>query len=380
MAAILHSQTQVQSETLLPELLAERLPLFNIALQPTTLCNLDCTYCYLPLRKQRRLMRPEVTERVARAIVEMQTRVRLIWHAGEPLACGIRHFRQLLQPFTTAECAPLVTHSVQTNATLIDDEWCALFKQHDFDVGVSIDGPPHFSQRRVNWSGGPTFDAVYRGIDFLRENGIEFTILAVVGRESISRASELYAFAATLSCSVLGINIEETEGPYHAEELEPALVQTFWRELYTAWRANPKIQVREFSRVLHLMREVVASSHSDMDLRRRELLPSVAVNGDVVVLSPELLDTDAQFVVGNVLQEPFETIIRGAPAASYVGEYLAGVDMCERECGYFRVCGGGAASNRYFETGRMDVTETAYCRNRSQYLVDALLGIFKEDQ
>src|SRR5689334_16198689 len=109
--------------------------LYHVALQPTTLCNLNCTYCYLPLRTQPRFMAPEVADAVAKGIVTYGSAARVVWHAGEPLACGIDRFARLLQPFESPACAPLVSHSLQTNATLVTRDWTTLFKAFNIEIG-----------------------------------------------------------------------------------------------------------------------------------------------------------------------------------------------------------------------------------------------------
>src|SRR3712207_1205799 len=91
-----------------------------VVMQPTTLCNLDCSYCYLPFRAVDRRMPVAVAAAVAAPVNQWVRagRFSVVWHGGEPLAAGRRHFADLLSPFS-----PAVEHHVQTNATLIDDAW-----------------------------------------------------------------------------------------------------------------------------------------------------------------------------------------------------------------------------------------------------------------
>jgi uncharacterized protein len=325
-------------------------------------------------------MSPEIAERAADGVVEMGQRVRLVWHAGEPLACGIAHFQDLLRPFCSQECAPLVSHSLQTNGTLMDKKWCQLFKDNNFEVGVSIDGPPDLSSKRVNRRGQAAFPNILRGIECLKENSVRFAIIAVIGRESLLRAEEIYDYACQLGCWVLGINLEETEGPYIAEQLDRAQVVKFWRDLYEAWRRNPVIQIREFARSLHLMREVSSQSGLPVDFSTPEIFPCISTEGDVILLSPEFIDNAPHMVVGNLASQSLSDILRRSSSVPYLNEFLVGIGRCRSECGYFQVCGGGAASNRYFEKGRLDVAETDCCRHRTQYQIDALLEALKGDQ
>ena len=103
---------------------------------------------------------------------------------------------------------------------------------------------------------------ILRGIGCLRKNGIYFAIIAVVGQRSLTHAQEIYDFACEIGCSFLGVNIEETEGPFIAEALDPEAVLSFWHDLYFAWRRNPLLQIREFARCVELMMNVVTGAES----------------------------------------------------------------------------------------------------------------------
>lgn len=113
-------------------------PVDLLILQATPFCNIDCTYCYLPGRTRKGRISLEVVETAARRLVEANLagkRVAVVWHAGEPLAVGADYMAALVDA-----CAPLnasgcqVQHCVQTNATLIDDDFCRLFKSRDIRV------------------------------------------------------------------------------------------------------------------------------------------------------------------------------------------------------------------------------------------------------
>src|SRR3954452_17222234 len=180
-----------------------------VVMQPTTLCNLDCAYCYLPFRAADNRMPVEVAEAVAASVSSWTRtgRFSVVWHGGEPLAAGREHLAALFAPFGAG-----VEHHVQTNATLIDDAWCEFFAEHQVRVSVSVDGPPERNGDRVTRGGKPAYDRIMRGIDALRRHGIPFSALCVVGDPRPGLAAELYAYFLDLGCDVLGINVEELEG------------------------------------------------------------------------------------------------------------------------------------------------------------------------
>jgi uncharacterized protein len=347
-----------------------------VVMQPTTLCNLDCAYCYLPFRADDRKMPADVAAAVAGAVNEWAAdgRFSVVWHGGEPLATGREHFAALLAPFD-----PGVEHHVQTNATLIDDRWCEFFAAHEIRVSVSVDGPRGRNAERVTRGGRPSYDRIMSGIDALRRHGIGFSALCVVARPEPGLATELYDYFLDLGCDVLGINIEELEGVNaRSNARDPVAVAGFWSELVGAWRRDPRIHVREVEWSLRYAAAVLDGTDDDVLPRQLDPIPTIGYDGSVVLLSPELAGfTDpryADFTSGNVLASPLPEIIAGAVAGTpWVAEFLTGVEACRATCPYFGFCGGAHAANRYFEHGRFDGTETDHCRNSKIHLLEGVL-------
>lgn len=348
----------------------------QLVLQPTTLCNLDCQYCYLPERNRNQRMPVLVAERIADSLSQLPDGVTVSWHAGEPLSTGFRHFSALLGAFAPLNRSRRIAHVIQTNATLLDEHWIRLLKSHDVAIGVSIDGPGLRNRNRVDWRGRPAFERAMQGIGLLRANRIDFTAIAVVDADSLTAAHEIYAFFVELGCASLGLNFEEQVGTHTRRLNDSSGVRRFWSELFAAWRANPAIDVREFSQLLSWMHSVSEGRKTDPD--EVEIFPCIAHNGDVALLSPEFLgarsDRYSNFVVGNILHESLAEIIARCQSVAYVSDYLHGVDRCRVICPYFSACGGVSAANKFFETGSTDATETTYCINSTQEPLNALLA------
>jgi uncharacterized protein len=346
-----------------------------VVMQPTTLCNLACGYCYLPFRRDNLKMPVAVAERVAASVAGFARtrRFSVVWHGGEPLAAGLDHLAALFAPFGGA-----VEHHVQTNATLIDDAWCEFFAAHDVRVSVSVDGPRERNGDRVDRRDKPAYDLILKGIDTLRRHDIPFSALCVVGDPRPGVATELYEYFLDLGCEVLGINVEELEGVNtRLNRHDAADVRAFWAELVAAWRKAPRIHLREVEWSLRYAAAVLDGSADELLPRQLDPIPTVAHDGSVVLLSPELAGfTDPRygdFASGNVLEKPLTEILAGAATTPWISEFLRGVESCRTSCPYFGFCGGAHAANRYFEHGRFDVTETDHCRNSKIRLLEGVL-------
>jgi uncharacterized protein len=356
----------------------------TVVLQPTTLCPWACDYCYLTTTAQRREMTPRVAEAVAASIDTQNSGVgvEVVWHGGEPLAIGVDGLSALLAPFEPLRRVGRVRHSVQTGGGLISARWCELFIEHGFTIGVSIDGPAWASASRHDRSGRPVHDQIMKGIRALRAHGVRFTVIAVVTRDTIGRADEIADFFESLSADSVGFNLEEYEG---ANTRRPAIhaaqAQLFWHALLQRRAQGSPLRVREIDRLMSYLRRTRSGVPRGVDALY-EPIPTVAWNGDTVVLSPELAGVRSpdygDFVIGNVLRESLPAMLARAHEALYVDEFTQALAACANCCEFYAFCRGAQAGNRYFEHGTFTASETAYCVNTRQALIRTL-GDFIEE-
>ncbi|MFI6801559.1 cyclophane-forming radical SAM peptide maturase AmcB [Streptosporangium canum] len=353
----------------------------TLVLQPTTLCNLDCVYCYLPFRRLRREMSPEVAQAVANSAADLlgsSGQLDVVWHGGEPLTAGRRKFEELLAPFEELRRAERIQHSVQTNATLIDDEWCDLLVRYQVRVGVSIDGPAALNARRVDLRGRPAHDRIVRGIRRLRDHSIRFSLIAVVGAEGIEQPESLLDFLADLGPHTIGFNVEEMEGVNDQRcGITQDQAERFWQRILD-WRqahsGGPTL--RELDRLASYLYLARSGQRDEWCRYGLDPIPTVSVDGDVVLMSPELAgindDAYGDFVAGNVRSQSIASMLAQAHRLRYVREFMTGLSRCQAECEFFDFCRGAQACNRYFENGSFATTETDYCRLSRQALITAL--------
>lgn len=179
-------------------------PAFHVMTKPVgPICNLDCKYCfYLEKEKlypdqEKWRMSDDVLESYIRQYIEQQEvpSISFAWQGGEPTLLGVDYFRKVVALQQKYASGKEILNAFQTNGTLLDDEWCAFFAQHKFLIGLSIDGPRELHDRyRVDKQQRPTFDAVMRGIDFLKKHKTDFNTLTVVNRANSQKPLEVYRF------------------------------------------------------------------------------------------------------------------------------------------------------------------------------------------
>jgi len=180
-------------------------PAFNVLAKPAgAQCNLDCAYCFY-LEKEglypgsRFRMSDALLEDWLRQLIEAHSTVEEVtvaWQGGEPTLMGLDFFRRVVE-LTRGYLKPgqRALHTIQTNGTLIDAEWAEFFKENDYLVGISIDGPREVHDAyRVTKGGRGSFDAVMRGLACLREAGVEFNTLTTLHAANAGRGAEVYRF------------------------------------------------------------------------------------------------------------------------------------------------------------------------------------------
>ncbi|KUM92662.1 hypothetical protein AQI88_31265 [Streptomyces cellostaticus] len=353
-----------------------------VFLQPVTLCNLDCSYCYLPQRAVFRRMSVDVADAVARAVSVWSDAhpVHVVWHGGEPLVLGVPGFVELLGRFRAG--LHRVGHAVQTNGTLIDDAWCEVFIRHRVGVTVSLDGPEPFNRDRVTRGGGESLDRALRGIAALRRHHLPFGAIAVVQDPDPDRAGELYDWFSALGCHSLGINIVERKGTRAQASVDDERVTAFWSALAVHWRKDQRLRIREFDHALRYVAAELDGRARERAMAPRDPLPMIGWNGDVTMFGPDLLGFSSPrlgaFTVGNVADAELTEILERAAESGWVEEVLDGIEACRTACDHYAYCFGGQPANKYFETGRFDVTETTYCRNSKKRLMKGLMRGVRE--
>lgn len=353
-----------------------------VVVQPGTLCNLDCTYCYLPARKTRNIMTLDTAHALAASLASLPAPVTVNWHGGEPLAVPLTHFTAMLDVLEPLRASGKIRHSVQTNATLITDAWCDVLKRYDIEPGVSIDGDATATANRRDWAHKPAHAAILRGIATLTAHHIPFGIIAVASPQTMTDPAAVMAFLTSLNPTGIAFNIEEREGINTTRPLVAAAdAAAFWSGVLASLHHH-HISVREFSAVATYTAAVQAGK--PWHPPQRSPIPTVAWNGDVTLMSPELNGLTApryqDFRAGNIHHQPLAQIITHAGQHRYVREYATGLARCARECSFYHFCRGGHASNRLAEHGRFDTTETAHCRNSIQAPITATLNAIRKDR
>lgn len=173
----------------------------NFIVRLTEQCNLDCAYCYISResrRSSRTLCGIDKVERLYQLVSEGNVRrVEFVWHGGEPLVFGKGNFSDILskQDAYFKSNGIVVHNAIQTNGTLIDDDWVKIFKDFAVSVGISIDAPSDLhDELRVHWNRRGSLDSTLRAVSLLKEARLLVSTISVLNKINVSRIREIFDF------------------------------------------------------------------------------------------------------------------------------------------------------------------------------------------
>ena len=231
-------------------------PSFHVMAKPTgAICNLDCQYCFYLSKKSlypgaRFRMGEDVLEAYVRQVIEAQTApvVTIAWQGGEPTLMGLAFFqRAMALAERYRRPGQHIEHTIQTNGTLLTDEWGAFLADYDVLVGISLDGPRELHDAyRLDKRGRPTFDKVLRGLDHLHRHSVRYNILCTVHAANVARPRDVYRFLRD-DCSSSFIQfipiVEHLPTPENPEatsdrSVNPSEWGCFLVELFDEWLAH----------------------------------------------------------------------------------------------------------------------------------------------
>jgi len=360
-----------------------------VVVQPTPFCNIDCRYCYLPERSNKAVMEEGTLVNLFTQVFASgwaRNEITVVWHAGEPMVLPIEFYRRAFRLIEKLKPPGLLlTHSFQTNGTLIDDSWCDFFSEAHVGVGVSIDGPQRLHDlNRVSRSGRGTFDKTIAGIQCLRRRGVPFHVISVLTAQSLAVPHEMFEFYVAEGIEQVCFNVEESENDHISRsfavtDIDQAYYR-FLREFWSLAAADPGkfTLVREID---HAMHQVLRPREAEF---RNQLVEPFAIismdcAGNIATFSPELLGLKnpayGDFIVGNINRDQLVDMPHHPAMRKMLADINAGVELCRQQCEYFSVCGGGEPVNKLSENGTFVSTETVFCRMTKMRATDLVLDL-----
>lgn len=344
-------------------------------------CNLNCTYCFylekqalFPKGEEFRMSDEVLAAYITKYITSQPTpEVEFVWQGGEPTMLGLDFFKRVVdlqKPFTNQKT---IKNSLQTNGTLLTDEWCEFLKKNHFMVGISLDGPKEIHDRyRHDHTGRGTFDKVMQGLKLLQKHNVDYNIMACVAKETAYRPLDVYHFFKEQGVEFIQFvpiieriaDSKEKEsglrlaGPASLDQdkandqatewsVEPEAYGDFLIAVFDEWIRNDvgTTFVMNFEWALNAW----IGTPSPVCTFARQCGKSVIVehNGDVYACDHSVYP---HYNLGNILEDdPMEMVEKSIAQGFGVSKETSLPKWC-RECDVLEACWGGCPKHRFAKT------------------------------
>lgn len=327
------------------------------------LCNLRCTYCYEGSGSERaedaRMTEATLSAIIRDMLAQDDAPVQFLWHGGEPLMAGLSFFRkgiELQREHNVNGCR--IVNTVQTNGLLLDDRWIEFFRDHRFNVGISIDGTADLHNHfRVDACGRGTFDGVVKAIRKLQENGFDVGAISVISPALAKRARDLFSTFRTLGLNAYDVHPNfGNHSNLAAQPLSPKAFSDFAIDLFDLWLAagDDNIRIRLFD---DLFQGLIGYSPSTCYFAGTCTgIMGFEANGDAVPCTRPF--DRGRYTFGNIARESL-TAIQQSNASRLFREEDLSAQANSRDCPWYSICHNGCPQHR-MKAGRQDISGANY--------------------
>ena len=319
----------------------------------SSLCNMRCDYCfYHDVAKNREVCSYGIMNRdlldmlIRRAFAFAERSVSFVFQGGEPMLAGIDFYKAVIKYQNKYNSRGItVYNTIQTNATLIDEEFAAFFKEHRFLVGISLDGKRALHDKYRHFpSGEGSYDRVTKGIELLKKHSVDFNVLAVISKDSAAYPAEVYSALKGYGYLQFIPLIDdlgggETEFSLSAEDYGRFLSEVF--ELYYRDIMNGRyVSVRDFDSYVNMLRGYPPSSCA----MQGRCGGYFTVEADGGVYPCDFYVTD-EYKIGNVSESSFFSLAKSEKLREFVDGSVCIDERCKK-CRWLPLCRGGCRRHR----------------------------------
>ncbi|WP_343210117.1 anaerobic sulfatase maturase [Anaerolentibacter hominis] len=330
----------------------------NLLIKPVSgSCNLNCAYCFYKDEMSNReqpdygIMSEQVLEEIIQKALQKDTRACTIgFQGGEPLLAGLPFFRRAAELARRYQGNTRVEFTVQTNGSLIDDQWADFFAEHHFLVGISLGGLPEINDR---WRGQGTYKKTMDAVKILREKQVDFNILTVVTEDIARNAGKIYkTYKQNGFYYMQFIPCLDPLGEWGKQKysLKPESYGAFLKELFDCWYADlargELLYIRYFENLVGMLLKNVPESCNMRGICGMQNI--IEADGSVYPCDFYVLD---EYKLGNIKEDSFEILGERFQKSSLLAESLEKSPAC-KECDWKYLCRGGCRRNRDQETNR----------------------------
>lgn len=339
------------------------------------ICNLDCTYCFylekenLYINNKNWRMSGDVLRSYVKQYIETQDVpvVTFAWQGGEPTLLGVDFFEKVVELQREYSNGKKIENTFQTNGVLLDDDWCEFFKENDFLIGLSIDGPEEIHDRyRVFKGGQPSFAKVMNGLEYLQKHRVDYNTLTCVQKDNSYEPLKVYQFLKDIGSNFMQfIPIIERQADNSDELLrlvkpsydksafvpdwsvESLQYGKFLTDIFDEWVRNDVGQY--YVQIFDMALEIWYSGHSSLCLFKETCGGAMAIehNGDIYSCDHYVYPENK---LGNLTEESLGKIVNSEKQLKFGNDKRDTLPKYCQECEVKFACKGECPKHRFIFT------------------------------
>lgn len=349
----------------------------SILIKPVSgLCNMHCSYCFYrelseDLPHQDRMPAEVTAALIDKALASGAQEILFAFQGGEPLLAGVPYYEGFTSYVDSHKGNVKVSYSIQTNGTLVDNDYIELFRKYSFLVGVSLDGPKYVhDQNRLSAQGQGTFETILTNTRKMQEAGIEVNILTVITNESAARAGKLYRFYKKYDFEAIqfipcmdSVCVEQGSQAYSLTVSSYYRFLTEWFQLwYNDLLAGNYISIRHFDNWVRLMQRRPVDTCALSGQCGSYFV--IEANGDVF---PCDFYVGTEYLLGNILHDSFPVLLKNLEVTDFLVEAaIKRSDACAT-CSNVDLCHGGCKRDWVYEGSQ---GRTRYCEALNRFFTE----------
>lgn len=327
-------------------------------------CNLRCKYCYARpfLSKSLEIMNKEVLERAISSCILNSEWPKITWHGGEPTLAGLKFYRNaqdIIEKYRGS--GQKISQVLQTNGVLIDKEFARFFEENGFEIGISIDGPKNIHNiNRIKKSGKGTFDDTMRGLEILRQEGINPSVIATVTVETLKFAGEVFDFLIKN-----GFRSIKYSPVFDTSNYEFNIADEQWYRylcvIFDRWMeyGDSDVSVMQLDEIIAWLDS--AKDPYPMCSSASRCIQWVSVDPDGSMYPCAYFKAEMSY--GNILEIPLIDVIKTHNYKHFRSIFITPPKKC-RKCNFYSFCGNGCPSIRVDDTKINPEGVYVYCGER----------------
>jgi uncharacterized protein len=333
---------------------------FQVFIKPIgPICNLDCHYCYylkkecLYPKNEKFQMPNKILENyiVQHINASPESEIKFSWHGGEPTLLGLNYFRKIMT--LQRKYKPLkrkIFNGIQTNGTLLDEDWCRFFAREGFAVGLSLDGPNELHNLyRLTKDNKPTHEQTMRGYNLLQKHRVYTDILCVVNAYNVQFPLQVYRFFKQINAQYITfLPLVESQSNTKRGVSQLSVSAEAWGiflcTIFNEWidRDIGRIKVQIFEEAA---RTAFNQEHSLCIFRPTcGDIPVIEHNGDFYSCDHFV---DVEHYQGNIIDTPFVKLLEGPAQRAFGKAKLETLPLYCQECNVRAMCNGECPKNRF---------------------------------